>query len=83
MDGTPSVLREVQMLIDQQHLAAVDEESCDVCDEFPRLTQHRLFTSDGQLGVRFVHILFQHDVVVARRVPRREDGVECAGLIPD
>lgn len=36
-DGTPSVLRENEMWIDQQKLAAVQDQGLDVRDEFFRL----------------------------------------------
>ena len=76
-DGTPSVLREIKIPIDQQHVTAVHDQSCDMCGKFSRLSQHRLSTRDFELVVRFVDVLIKHHVRVIRRVPSCQDGVEC------
>ena len=78
-DGTPSVLREIKIPIDQQHVTAVHDQSCDMCGKFcmRSLSQHRLSTRNFELVVRFVDVLIKHHVRVIRRVPSCQDGVEC------
>ena len=75
-DGTPFVLREVEMWIDQQHLAAVHDQSCDVCGKFLRVSQHGQFTRDIEPVVRLVDVLVEDDIRMIRRVPCCQDGVE-------